>query len=168
MNLQNVSQWEGIYDKLLQIEKSFLAKYSETEPQYYEKNCIEFLVEIGEFLNETKCFKFWTIKKPDKNKMLEEFVDCLTMIFLFADNFKITVSDLISSTFVFNQNLIETINDLYIDSANLMHNISVQLIKRIFANLIYIGNTLELTEADIILAFKNKLYTVELRLTSNY
>ncbi|QOR65759.1 dUTP diphosphatase [Cytobacillus suaedae] len=41
-----------------------------------EKKVLALLVEIGELANETRCFKFWSIKPPSsKDKILEEFVD---------------------------------------------------------------------------------------------
>ena len=41
------------------INKLLKAKYEYSEKaEYYKKNCIEILVELGEFINETKVFKY--------------------------------------------------------------------------------------------------------------
>jgi dimeric dUTPase (all-alpha-NTP-PPase superfamily) len=41
-----------------------------------EKKILALLVEIGELANETRCFKFWSLKPPaSQEKILEEFVD---------------------------------------------------------------------------------------------
>jgi dimeric dUTPase (all-alpha-NTP-PPase superfamily) len=41
-----------------------------------EKKILALLVEIGELANETRCFKFWSLKAPAATeKILEEFVD---------------------------------------------------------------------------------------------
>ena len=38
-------------------------------------------VEVGELANETRCFKFWSLKKPSEASIiLEEYVDCLHFI----------------------------------------------------------------------------------------
>jgi len=71
MVLNDISKWQNIYDELMNIEKEFQHRYLKTEPKFYEKTCIELLVELGEFVNETKCFNYWTIKKPNKEKVLE-------------------------------------------------------------------------------------------------
>lgn len=42
-----------------------------------EENINAFLVELGEFLNEVKAFKYWSTKSMDKGKAYEEFVDGL-------------------------------------------------------------------------------------------
>lgn len=39
-----------------------------------------YMVELGEFLNEVRAFKFWTVKGMDKEKAYEEFVDGLHFI----------------------------------------------------------------------------------------
>jgi dimeric dUTPase (all-alpha-NTP-PPase superfamily) len=46
-----------------------------------EKKILALLVEIGELANETRCFKFWSLKPPaSKEKILEEFVDGIHFI----------------------------------------------------------------------------------------
>lgn len=78
-----MSDFEKIYLNNKRLDDIFMEKYEKTEPQLFEKNCLEFLTELGEFANETKCFKYWSIKKPKKDEMLEEFADCITMILYF-------------------------------------------------------------------------------------
>ena len=69
-----------IYERNKDLDHIFMAKYEKNEPMYFEKNCIDFLVEFGEFVNETKCFKYWSIKEPKMDDVYEEFADCITMI----------------------------------------------------------------------------------------
>jgi dimeric dUTPase (all-alpha-NTP-PPase superfamily) len=46
-----------------------------------EKKILALLVEIGELANETRCFKFWSLKAPaSQEKILEEFVDGIHFI----------------------------------------------------------------------------------------
>lgn len=43
-----------------------------------QERILALLVEIGEFANETRCFKFWSRKPPSEKKViLFEFVDCM-------------------------------------------------------------------------------------------
>lgn len=45
------------------------------------KKILALQVELAELANETRCFKFWSDKKPsDKGVILEEYVDCLHFI----------------------------------------------------------------------------------------
>src|SRR5690625_909139 len=42
----------------------------------FQEKYLALLVELGELANETRCFKFWSMKPPsDKKVILEEFVD---------------------------------------------------------------------------------------------
>lgn len=43
-----------------------------------QERILALLVEIGEFANETRCFKFWSVKPASEKKaILFEFVDCM-------------------------------------------------------------------------------------------
>lgn len=42
----------------------------------FERKILALLVELGELANETRCFKFWSLKPPSEQAtILEEFVD---------------------------------------------------------------------------------------------
>lgn len=46
-----------------------------------------FLVELGEFLNEVRAFKYWSVKEIDKEKAHEEFVDGVHFILSIGNHF---------------------------------------------------------------------------------
>ena len=77
-----------LYKKNMVLDDMFASKYSDDE-QLYEKNCLEFVVEVGELANESKCFKYWSIKKPNRDNLLEEYADCLLMNLYFFNEYKI-------------------------------------------------------------------------------
>lgn len=132
--LTKLKRWENYYQKNKKLDEEFNSKYQENEPEFYEKNCIELLVEIGEFINETKCFKYWSIKSPNKEKMLEELADCLNMIFYFYGLLNIKITDFANTKIV--KNRLNQINHIYYLSANLFNNLNAQDIKNIFINLL--------------------------------
>lgn len=168
MILNDLASWENIYKELIKTEHKFEEKYLPIEPQYYEKNCIELLVELGEFINETKCFKFWTTKKPNSEKVLEELVDCLTMLLLFSYNFKLSIRDIIDTKHIGSTDILEVINYIYEQSTKLMHNKKPEIIKDLFVNLIYLSDLLNLSQDNILISFNHKLKIVEERLKSEY
>ncbi|MDP4169636.1 MAG: dUTP diphosphatase [Bacillota bacterium] len=69
-------------NKLFQMQKA-LDEYIKSEHKLATENLLErkilaFLVELGELANETRCFKFWSVKpSSEKNIVLEEYVDGL-------------------------------------------------------------------------------------------
>ena len=47
-------------------------------PSTFHRRILALLVELGEFANETRCFKFWSLKGPsDKATILDEYADAL-------------------------------------------------------------------------------------------
>ena len=158
-------KWYEIYEKNKYLDTIFDQKYSNTE-DYFKKNCIEFLVELGEFVNETKCFKYWSVKKPKMDEVLEEFADSITMLLFFFNKSNLDLENL--PKHIDNNNKLDVINYIYLLGTDLILNYNSDLLKSILSNLIYLGNLFELNEDDIINAIKNKHKVIEERLNSEY
>ena len=81
--------FKEVYITESKIDDIFSNRYGDiSHGEVFNKNCIELLVELGEFINETKCFKYWSVKKPNKELILDELADVLkmTMTFLHTIN----------------------------------------------------------------------------------
>ena len=155
-----------IYDLNRKLDQKFIKKYAKNEPLYFEKNCIEFLIELGELVNETKCFKYWTVKKPNKELVLEEYADCIIMIFPFFGMLDVNLDNL--GEHQESDNILVVINYLYHQGTKLMTELSEALVKDIFVNLLYLGDLLELSKEEIIEATIKKQNKVEQRLNDEY
>ena len=154
--LTKLKRWENYYQKNKKLDEEFNSKYQENEPEFYEKNCIELLVEIGEFINETKCFKYWSIKSPNKEKMLEELADCLNMIFYFYGLLNLDITD-------FTNTKIDNL------STNLFNNLNEQDIKNIFVNLLDFAYSLDIQEEELLEKLEEKHQIIYNRLEdTNY
>lgn len=67
-------------NKLFQMQKALDShieeKHGLRDEDLFSRKCLALLVELGELANETRCFKFWSVKPSSpKNVILEEFVD---------------------------------------------------------------------------------------------
>jgi len=68
------------YQKLFTMQKG-LDKHIETKHELldedlFERKVLALLVELGELANETRCFKFWSLKPSSPQQtVLEEYVD---------------------------------------------------------------------------------------------
>ncbi|TCJ03617.1 dUTP diphosphatase [Cytobacillus praedii] len=68
------------YQKLIEMQKG-LDQHIESQHQLenedlFDRKILALLVELGELANETRCFKFWSLKPSSPKKtILEEFVD---------------------------------------------------------------------------------------------
>jgi dimeric dUTPase (all-alpha-NTP-PPase superfamily) len=69
-----------VLDELFPLQKALdetiQKEHSVTYLSTHYKRVLALLVEIGEFANETRCFKFWSEKAPSpKERILDEFAD---------------------------------------------------------------------------------------------
>ena len=158
----NKIKWQEIFLENKRLDAVFYDKY-QNDVDLYRKNCIELLVEIGEFVNETKVFKYWSIKKPDKEKVLDEFADTITMCLYFMREFKMELDDRYPHS---SGDILDIINDLYAKTTLLMQN-NQDIIKDIFGNLLYLGERLDFKEEEILDAIRKKHKIIEERLKSN-
>ena len=72
IDLTNLLKEQYKLDKT--IQDNHRVTYKETK----EKRLVALLVELGEFANTTRCFKFWSNKGMDsKERILDEAADCL-------------------------------------------------------------------------------------------
>lgn len=156
--------WKKVYKKNVELDDVFYQKY-ENEPKMYEKNCVEFMVEFGEFLNETKCFKYWSIKGPKLDEMLEEFADVFTMLLYFYNE---SDSELNLINIDKNDDLYYLINEVYYLGTRLQRTITKELLDNIFSKLLSIANILKIEEIEIIEAINKKHIIIEERLNSEY
>ncbi len=150
-----MKKFQIIYDKNKELDAMFDKEYDNTKEDIILKNKLELLVELGELANETKCFKYWSKKTPNKEAVLEEYADCLLMILLFFNMLNISLE----STFN-NENDLDLIKEfiyLFNISSTLEENFNEETLKNIFVNFIRLGHLLEFTDEEIINASLNKI-----------
>lgn len=73
MNTKKLIEAQRILD-----ERIFFEHKIENQEQYQHRRIqriVANIVELAEFINETRVFKFWSNKEPDRKKILEEYVD---------------------------------------------------------------------------------------------
>lgn len=155
--------WEDILKRNTKIDEIFIKKYEDNEPNYFEKNCLSLITEIAEFLNETKCFKYWSIKNPDKDKLKEEYADALIMTLSMFNYLNINLELVEHSK---TSNILEIFNELFKDASNIMNKDTLS-VKKVFSNLIYISTLLNITEEEIKYACYKKQEIVEKRLSDD-
>ena len=156
-----MESFKKVYLRNKQLDDIFFSKYT-NETKMFEKNCIEFLVELSEFINETKCFKYLSIKKPQHHLVLEELADTFTMLMYFYN-----ISNIDIDTFQitnFDEDLLQIINETYYLGTKLYNELSKELLDKIFVNLLKISKLLNIEEKEIIEAIKQKHSIIEKRL----
>ncbi len=148
------------------VEEIFKEKYSNTENNYFEKTCLALLVEIGEFANETKCFKYWSVKKPEYEKIIEELSDCIILVLTLFEHFKIDVMKL--KKIEFETDIIESFIQLFNKSSQLIHDIDGDNLVTTLMYLLHIKEILGISDEKLVISCFNKLIIVKDRLNTNY
>jgi dimeric dUTPase (all-alpha-NTP-PPase superfamily) len=58
------------------LDEEIAARHGVTYASTEKKRLLALFVELGEFANETRCFKFWSLKGPSgKDAILDEYAD---------------------------------------------------------------------------------------------
>lgn len=156
---------DNIYKINKQLDVIFNERYS-NDLNYYEKNVIALIIEISEFINETKCFKYWSVKSPKKDYVLEELADSITMCLSFITYFNSDLNNILGH--IDTDNIFLVINKIYKDALSMMENKDVLLVKSILSNLFYLGELLNLEKDEIYDACYKKMNIIKERLNSNY
>ncbi len=61
-----------------QLDERIFILHQTDRPTTMQSRLLALLVEVGEFANETRCFKFWSVRGPSEKAVLaEEFGDGL-------------------------------------------------------------------------------------------
>lgn len=157
--------WNDIYQRNKILDSHFDEKYLESEPLLFEKNCLELTVEIAEFANETKCFKYWTIKPMKKEETLEACADVIMMLLYFYNHLNVSTLNIKK---IESSNILKDMNHIFYLSTTLMENCNKEVIDEIFGYLLGIASHLELEEEILINACNKKIDKVEQRLKEDY
>ena len=157
--------WNEIYIKNKRLDDIFFEKFKNDE-KMFEKNCIELIVEIAEFANESRCFKYWSNKSMKKEETLEELADCI-MVCLYFYNY-LNIDEVKIKTYDFSSDILICLNDIFKLSTLLIDNVNEKIVIKIFSYLIYIGSLINLEEKEIYEACLRKIEKQEKRLEEGY
>ena len=136
--------WQDVYNENRELDKLFL---SFDDGLIIKKNKLELLVEIGEFANETKCFKYWSKKEINLDNLKEELADCFIMCLSFYNYLDIKDIDSIK---ILDGDILSLFLKLYELGVSFAMDDCIVTIKEIFNILLNIGYKLKLTDSDMV------------------
>lgn len=158
---------EKIYKETKYLDNLFSLQFDIKSPEIIKKYKLELLVEFGELANETRCFKFWSINQTGKkNRILEEYIDCLFMILYFCNITNVSLRENFSATS--NKDIIETFLTLYKLGNDLVQKLEKETVKKLLVEILYLSQLLEFTLEDLTNETKRKSQIIQKRLKSNY
>lgn len=69
-------QLQKLYTMQQELDEKIEKQHGLKDQDLVDQRILALLVELGELANETRCFKFWSIKPAsERNIILEEYVD---------------------------------------------------------------------------------------------
>ena len=163
-----INEYMEYYQRNKQLDKMYEDKYSNIDSKYFEKNCLELIVELCELANESKCFKYWTIKEADKGLVLEEYADCISMLLCIFNHYEVDEIKIIDREL--NDDVVIIFNDVIRMCTMLMNEdiVTDELLYEIFTYLLHIGKLLNLDDREILDVCYMKLGKNIERLNSDY
>ena len=144
-----MKQFNKIYEENKKLDDIFHNLYDNRSKGTIEKNIVELLVEIGELANETRCFKYWSNKRPSaKDVLLDEYADCFQMSLCFCNIKDIDLNDTFPT--IDEKDMVAQFKQLYVTVSSLDINLDKDTLKLILSNLVNLGKLLNFSDDDII------------------
>ena len=146
-----------------EIAKNHHIDYEST----YSRRVLALLVELGEFANETRCFKYWSYKAPSpKEVILDEYADGLH--FLLSLGVMMGVSQYTHHFHVREKDLTEAILMVYKDVSDLKDNFDPEHYAKAFADYLNIIPLFDYSSQEVIDAYKAKCGKNHIRQETHY
>ena len=145
--------------KLFKLQKNLneriVNEHNLDESSLFPKKILSLHVELAELANETRCFKYWSKKSPaPKEKVLEEYVDCLH--FILTIGLDKSYTDITLEIKPNDYSLTDQFLNLYIDINDLVISPSKDHYITLFEDFLSLGLSLGFPIEDIENAYLDK------------
>ncbi len=145
------------------------AKSIVNSPEITKKKLIAFYVEVAEFINEQRSFKFWSNKKPsEKSILLEEYIDGIHFLISLGNDMEYDFSKYINTNEIKTKDIIENYLNVFSMTSNLVETQSIENYENLLKSFLNICYILDFTINDIIGSYNKKNEINFERQNSNY
>lgn len=123
----------------------------------FDRKTLALLVELGELANETRCFKFWSLKEPSpRSVILEEFVDGIHFIVSLGIECGFEGIDTLSVEKQEGQTLTEQFLKVYESVHTFRATKKLEAYKEMFEHYLWLAALLGFSESEIKEAYISK------------
>ena len=147
--------WRKLFQIQKELDQRIIRKHQLEGENLIDRKILAFQVELGEMANETRCFKFWSLKPSSPHeKILEEYVDGL--------HFLLSIG--LDMAYVFealepvksDENLSEGFQSVYRKASCFEQEKSHENYRGLFQSYLTLSKRLDFTEAEIMGAYLEK------------
>lgn len=150
-----------------ELDEEIAASHHVDYESTFSRRVLALLTELGEFANETRCFKYWSFKGPSpKEVILGEYVDGLH--FLLSLGIPLGVSEYKHYFRVSEKDLTKAILQVYADVAKLHEDYTVENYAKAFGDYLNIIPLFDYGEGEVVEAYLKKLGTNHQRQKDHY
>lgn len=148
--------FEQLFRMQRQLDQHIEVKHGLQQERLLERKILALLVEVGELANETRCFKFWSVKPPAANEtVLEEYVDGIH--FLLSLGLELNIPEHIAIPTAQNTHtLTDQFLKVYECISHFQTNISQDTYINMFSQYLILGGLLGFSAEDIKNAYISK------------
>lgn len=153
--------WQKLFSMQRELDERIIVEHQLTGTYFLER-LLALQVEVGELANETRCFKYWSLKPPaERAVILEEYVDGIH--FILSIGLSLGLETMIpNKRFVNKQNETSMVKQFLVVNrciSSLIMDNSPNAYEELFSEYLTLGKMLGFHEADIQTAYfeKNKI-----------
>ncbi|RKD75723.1 dimeric dUTPase (all-alpha-NTP-PPase superfamily) [Sinobaca qinghaiensis] len=159
---------QSLYAIQRELDEKILATHGlERNRETFLQKLLAFQVELGELANETRCFKFWSLKPASsRDVILEEYVDGIHFLLSMGidQQWEAVPETGISKDSALPQHF----QDVYEASAELSRSLSDDSFMQLFKEYLLLGEKLQFSKDEIVEAYKKKNETNHRRQQEGY
>jgi dimeric dUTPase (all-alpha-NTP-PPase superfamily) len=145
-----------LFNMQQELDSKIEAQHQLQNENLIERKVLALLVEVGELANETRCFKFWSLKPPASTSViLEEYVDGIH--FILSLGLEINVDPLLDLKEVqADRTITEQFLKVYETIQAFKNNQSYATYKDMFEEYLLLGKLLGFTSKQVEEAYTSK------------
>lgn len=138
------------------LDQHIETKHGLQSENVVDRKILALLVELGELANETRCFKFWSLKGPsDQETILTEYVDGIHFILSLANDHDFKLS--VPGEFLSDQHdITEQFLLLYQGISKFQNERTNDIFQTVFAEYLSLGKMLGFSAEDVEIAYVSK------------
>jgi len=161
-------QFKDLYELQAELDQEIHKLHNTNYQKTMKERTLAFIVELGEFANETRCFKYWSLKGPSpRDVILEEYIDGLHFILSLGLAIHYDTNT-IFEPIVSDKSLTEDILKTYELASSFNNNVSFTSYNLLFNTFLGIGVKLGFNETDLKEAYYTKNNINHQRQHNNY
>lgn len=164
-----MQQLEKLFQMQRELDSHIEEKHQLQNEDLFTRKTLALLVEIGELANETRCFKFWSVKPAsEKQVILEEFVDGIHFILSLGIECGFHQENLLLNAKISPLNVTEQFLAIYEKVNSFQKSKSLKDYRALFEFFLQLAGLLGITNDEIIQAYFAKNEVNYQRQENNY